>query len=92
MPRIKRKHLSRAQFEFLLDHMMNTLPDHEITEWLQWVWSMNEGDSNIRAGSEQGYRMMQYDKAEFDERMKNATGTHGRMTTRYGRSYIIWRL
>ena len=31
------------------------------------VWSMNEGDSNIRAGSEQGYRMMQYDKAEFDE-------------------------
>tara|TARA_Y100000361_G_scaffold94283_1_gene84249 strand:+ start:775 stop:912 length:138 start_codon:yes stop_codon:yes gene_type:complete len=28
---------------------------------------MNEGDSNIRAGSAQGYRMMQYDKAEFDE-------------------------
>ena len=35
MPRIKHKHLSRAQFEFLLDHMMETLPDHEITEWLQ---------------------------------------------------------
>lgn len=67
MPRIKRKHLSRGQFEFLLDHMMETLPDHEITEWLQWVWSMNEGDSNIRAGSEQGYRMMQYDKDVFDE-------------------------
>tara|TARA_B100000927_G_scaffold161156_1_gene129880 strand:+ start:2098 stop:2235 length:138 start_codon:yes stop_codon:yes gene_type:complete len=28
---------------------------------------MNEGDSSIRAGSEQGYRMMQYDKAQFDE-------------------------
>ena len=67
MPRIKQKHLSRGQFEFLLDHMMETLPDHEITEWLQWVWSMNEGDSNIRAGSEQGYRMMQYDKDVFDE-------------------------
>ena len=67
MPRIKHKHLSRGQFEFLLDHMMETLPDHEITEWLQWVWSMNEGDSNIRAGSEQGYRMMQYDKDVFDE-------------------------
>ena len=67
MPRIKHKHLSRAQFEFLLDHMMETLPDHEITEWLQWVWSMNEGDSNIRAGSEQGYRMMQYDKDVVDE-------------------------
>ena len=67
MPRIKRKHLNRGQFEFLLDHMMETLPDHEITEWLQWVWSMNEGDSNIRAGSEQGYRMMQYDKDVFDE-------------------------
>lgn len=67
MPRIKHKHLNRGQFEFLLDHMMETLPDHEITEWLQWVWSMNEGDSNIRAGSEQGYRMMQYDKDVFDE-------------------------
>ncbi len=66
MPRIKHKHLSRAQFEFLLDHMMETQPDHEITEWLQWVWAMNDGDSSIRAGSEQGYRMMQYDKAEFD--------------------------
>ena len=67
MPRIKYKHLTRDQLEFLLDHMMETLPDHEITEWLQWVWSMNEGDSSIRAGSEQGYRMMQYDKAQFDE-------------------------
>ena len=66
MPRINRKHLSRGQFEFLLDHMMETLPDHEITEWLQWVWSMNECDSSLRAGSEQGYKMMQYDKAEFD--------------------------
>ena len=66
MPRIKNKHLSRAQFEFLLDHMMETLPDHEITEWLQWVWAMNDGDSSIRAGSETGYRMMHYDKAEFD--------------------------
>tara|TARA_B100001093_G_scaffold303216_1_gene289192 strand:- start:426 stop:620 length:195 start_codon:yes stop_codon:yes gene_type:complete len=46
--------------------MMETLPDHEITEWLQWVWSMNECDSSIRAGSEQGYKMMQYDKSEFD--------------------------
>ena len=66
MPRIKRKHLTRDQFEFLLDHMMETLPEHEITELLQWAWSMNEGDSNIRCGSEQGYRIMQYHLAEFD--------------------------
>ena len=46
--------------------MMETLPDHEITEWLQWAWSMNEGDSNIRCGSELGYKIMQYHLTEFD--------------------------
>ena len=66
-PPLEYKHLERDKFEELLDLMIAAYPEHELTEWLKRGFAMNEGDSSIRAGSETGYRMMQYDKAQFDE-------------------------
>ena len=70
MPRIKVKHLNREQLEFLLDHMMETLPDHEITEWLKRGFCMNEGDSTISFSSLEGYKMLQWGINHFDEEDK----------------------
>jgi|TARA_B100001250_G_scaffold277580_1_gene240060 hypothetical protein len=67
MGRINHKHLSRDEFEFLLDTMMEHEPDHPVTEWLKRAWCINDCDSNIRTGSELGYKMMQYHLTEFDE-------------------------
>ena len=44
-------HLERDKFEELLDLMIESHPDHELTEWLKRGFCMNDGDSTISVGS-----------------------------------------
>ncbi len=62
-----KKHLSRDQFEWLLDMLMEKYPDHEVTEWFKRAWCTNDGDSVIKTGSYLGMCIMQYHLDEFDE-------------------------
>ena len=45
------KHLDREKFEELVQCMVDAYPDHELTEWLQRGFCMNEGDSTISFSS-----------------------------------------
>jgi len=60
------KHLERDKFEELLDLMIESHPDHEITEWLKRGFCMNDGDSCISMGSLDGRKVMQWNFATFD--------------------------
>ena len=64
------KHLNRDKFEELLQCMTDAYPDHELTEWLQRGFCMNEGDSTISFSSLEGYKMLQWGINHFDEEDK----------------------
>ena len=61
------KLLQRDKFEELLDLMMESHPDHELTEWMKRGFCMNEGDSTISFSSLSGRHMMQWDIDHWDE-------------------------
>ena len=61
------KHLKRDKFEELLDLMVESHPDHELTEWLKRGFCMNDGDSTISFSSLEGYNCLQGDINHFDE-------------------------
>ena len=60
------KLLQRDKFEELLDLMLESHPDHELTEWMKRGFCMNEGDSTISFSSLEGYRMLQWGINHFD--------------------------
>ena len=47
--------------------MVDAYPDHDLTEWLQRGFCMNEGDSTISFSSLEGYKMLQWGINHFDE-------------------------
>ena len=61
------KHLERDKFEELLDLMIESHPDHEITEWLKRGFCMNDGDSTISVGSLSGRNTLNWQYSHFDE-------------------------
>ena len=64
------KLLQRDKFEELVQCMIDAYPDHELTEWLQRGFCMNEGDSTISFSSLEGYKMLQWGINHFDEEDK----------------------
>ena len=66
------KHLERDKFEELLQCMIDAYPDHELTEWLQRGFCMNEGDSTISFSSLEGYKCLQWGINHFDEEDKES--------------------
>ena len=59
-------HLERDKFEELLNLMIESHPDHELTDWLKRGFCMNDGDSTISFSSLEGYKMLQWGINHFD--------------------------
>jgi len=66
LPWNKYKHLERDKFEELLDLMLESHPDHEITEWLKRGFCSNDGDSTISIGSLDGRKTLNWHFQCFD--------------------------
>jgi hypothetical protein len=60
-------HLERDKFEELLNLMMESHPDHELTDWLKRGYCMNNGDSTISVGSLSGRKTLNWQFNHFDD-------------------------
>ena len=58
-------HLERDKFEELLNLMMESHPDHELTDWLKRGYCMNNGDSTISVGSLSGRKTLNWQFNHF---------------------------
>ena len=61
------KLLQRDKFEELLDLMLESHPDHELTEWMKRGFCMNDGDSTISVGSLSGRNTLNWQYSHFDD-------------------------
>ena len=61
------KLLQRDKFEELLDLMMESHPDHELTEWMKRGFCMNDGDSTIAFKSLSGTNTLNHHLNIWDE-------------------------
>ena len=60
-------HLERDKFEELLNLMMESHPDHELTDWLKRGYCMNDGDATISVGSLSGRKTLNWQFNHFDD-------------------------
>ena len=64
-------HLERDKFEELLNLMMESHPDHELTDWLRRGYCMNNGDSTIAFKSLSGTQTLNHHLNIWDDEDKD---------------------
>ena len=60
-------HLERDKFEELLNLMIESHPDHELTDWLKRGYCMNDGDSTVAFKSLSGTNTLNHHLNLWDD-------------------------